>query len=655
MCGISGFAAPQMKQNASRLKTAIETMNGQLLHRGPDSAGCFIDPETGIALGHRRLAIVDLSETGNQPMASHCGRYTLVTNSEIYNHQAVRAALEQDGYTHPFAGSSDTEVMLAAFSHWGLEKALASFNGMFAFALWDHQEHTLSIARDRIGEKPLYYGLKNGSFLFSSELKALKTHPDWEAGINRAALARYVGLGYIPAPDTIYEGIHKLVPGCWLTLSLAALEQGHPSLQPVAYWSVAEAARNGLADPFEGSDRALLEETRTRLQDSVSLRLMADVPVGAFLSGGTDSTLVAALAQNVSSKPVRTFTIGFDAANFNEAEHAGRVARHLGTDHAEMYVQPEDLLNVIERLPYLFDEPFSDSSQIPTLLVSEMTRQHVTVALSGDAGDELFGGYNRYNLARDLWAKSSKIPGPLRSALAWTLTHTNLNLLDLVGGWANRASGKYGRAGRGGQKLQKLGEALGQASQADLYTYLISQEQAPGAIVKGDGLDSVALFSAVDWPDHDTALDSMMLFDQLTYLPDDILVKVDRATMGVSLESRVPLLDHELVEWAWRVPMAAKIRNGENKWLLKQLVYEFVPREIMDRPKMGFAVPIADWLRGPLRAWAEELLAEDRLVNEGYFHPGPIRNRWQEHQSGKRDWSAFLWSILIFQAWLQEQ
>ena len=648
MCGFAGFFDPLGRNNEQELLAIGSRMAETLIHRGPDDGGVWADASAGISLGSRRLAIVDLSPEGHQPMSSRNGRYVIAFNGEIYNFKAI--ASELLGLGHGFRGHSDTEVMLAAISEWGLQKALERFNGMFAFGLWDKKERRLHLVRDRLGEKPLYYGWIGTKLLFGSELKALRAHPEFHADIDRDALALYLRHNYIPAPYTIYRRIHKLLPGSVLTIK--ASDVGSLP-KPMTYWCARDVAESGVARPLSISDEDSIASFESLLRDAVKLRMEADVPLGAFLSGGIDSSTVVALMQSQSGRAVKTFTIGFNETAYNEAADAKKVAAHLSTDHTEMYVTPEEAMAVVPLLPTLYDEPFSDSSQIPTFLVAKLARQSVTVALSGDGGDELFGGYSRYKIGRDIWKKIGWIPASGRRQLSNAISSIPVGALNETFEWLEPIFTKYGRAGKAGDKLHKLAEVLAMEEPETLYHRLVSHWDDPSAVALGAREYPTALTDRSTWAKLTDLTERMMYMDTVTYLPDDILVKVDRATMGVSLEGRVPLLDHRVVEQAWRMPLSVKIRNGETKWLLRQVLYRYVPRTLVERPKRGFGVPIDAWLRGPLRNWAEALLDERRLRAEGFFNPQLIREKWTEHQAGVRDWHYYLWDILMFQAWLE--
>ncbi len=648
MCGIAGFIGDF--QNEQELQARARVMAGRLHHRGPDDTGAWVDPQLGLGLAHARLSILDLSPEGHQPMASSCGRYLMVFNGEVYNHIELRRELEREGVRH-WRGHSDTEVMLAAIASWGLPAALKRFVGMFAFALWDRETRRLSLARDRMGEKPLYYGRQGRLFLFGSELKALRAHPGFGAGVDRNALGQMLRFAYVPSPHSIYEGIRKLPAGCYLTLDPAA--DSDPA--PVAYWSVREAAERGQADPFRGSEAEALDELERLLGEAIGLQMIADVPLGAFLSGGIDSSTIVALMQAQSARPVKTFSIGFWEQSFNEAEHAKAVAVHLGTEHTELYVTPQQALDVIPRLPELYDEPFADSSQVPTFLVSQLAREHVTVSLSGDAGDELFGGYNRYFWAVQIWRKLGRLPAPLRRLMAGAITSVSPAAWDrLFGTLQPILPGRLNQPNPG-DKLHKLAGNLTIQAMQQVYPGLVTFWDDIPALVPGGRQGHSLVDRPEDWPGLESFQHQMMCLDALTYLPDDILVKVDRAAMGVSLETRVPLLDHRVVEFAWRLPLDMKIRGEERKYLLRQLLYRHVPRELIDRPKMGFGIPLGEWLRGPLRDWGEALIEPSRLRNEGWLDPDPVHALWNEHLCGQRNWSYHLWNVLVFQAWLEQQ
>lgn len=648
MCGIAGILTTAGDTDAE-MRTAAQAMIDRLHHRGPDGEGLWTDAAVGVALGHRRLAILDLSPAGRQPMQSACGRYVLTFNGEIYNFSDLRRELEAQG--HHFRGRSDTEVLLACVTAWGVEAAVPRLNGMFAFALWDRQRAQLVLARDRFGEKPLYYGWCGRHFLFASELKALRAHPAFRGRLDREAIALYLRHNYIPAPYSIYQGISKLSPGTMAWMS--ALDVGQPPVT-TRYWSVEQTAVRGLADPYTGSEQDAVAQLDRLLRDAIRLRMQADVPLGAFLSGGVDSSTVVALMQAQSLRPIKTFTIGFQDQQYNEAAEAHRVATHLGTDHTELYVSPADTLAVIPRLPTMYDEPFSDSSQIPTFLVAQLARQSVTVSLSGDGGDELFAGYQRYDVGQAVWRRLAHVPQSLRPLLAGALgTLTSPQGLAAIRGLSPLLPARF-RKGHPGHKLDRLIQAI-TADRFDLvYRLIVSHWSRPEELLPGVS-DAPTIWTTPDQTDGQPLqdpLDRMMCLDQQTYLPDDILVKVDRASMAVGLEARVPLLDPSLVSFAWRLPQRLKVQRGQTKWLLKQVLANYVPRQLTDRPKMGFGVPIESWLRGPLREWAAALLDPSRLRHQGLFDPAPIQLRWEEHCSGRGNWHYLLWDVLMFQAWM---
>ena len=648
MCGLTGGWSGQ---RFGELQAALPQMTDAIAHRGPDDDGHWFDAEAGIALGHRRLSIVDLSPAGHQPMVSASGRWVIAFNGEIYNHMDLRASLESARCAPAWHGHSDTETLLAAIEAWGVEATLQRSAGMFAVALWDRDERTLWLARDRLGEKPLYYGWNRGVLLFGSELKALRAFPGFDAPVDRQALALYLRHNAVPAPFSIHQGIRKLLPGHWLRIGMRELESTAQP-EPVAYWSAGGMAHAGRNDPFPGNDVEATDELERLLRGAIGRQMVADVPLGAFLSGGIDSSVVVALMQAQSSRPVRTFSIGFSEEGYNEAQHAAAVARHLGTDHTELYVSADDAMAVIPRLQHIYDEPFSDSSQIPTALVSELARRHVTVALSGDGGDELFGGYSRYFLAARLWGQIDRIPVPLRHLMSKGITTMSVatwNGLYRIVAPIVPAKKQWSLPG---YKMHKAAAVLAMGTGKSLYRGLITHWE-PDTLLSG--VQEPTRFGPPRGNELSNLTEYMMLEDACHYMADDILVKVDRAAMACSLETRVPLLDHNVFEFAWRLPLDFKVRGGTGKHLLRQVLYRHVPQELIDRPKMGFGVPIDSWLRGPLKDWAADLLDPIRLRDDGYFNPEPIARKWEEHQSGARNWQYHLWDILMFQAWLQEQ
>jgi len=641
MCGFAGLLFDSAVDSLP-----LESMIKTLQHRGPDSLGVWRNESKGVGLAHARLAILDLSTAGQQPMQSQSGRYVIVFNGEIYNHYELRLLLEKEKYIHNWRGHSDTETLLACFEYWGITSTIEKAVGMFAFAVWDNIENVLILARDRLGEKPLYYGWQGGVFLFGSELKALKAHNKFNDNIDRKALDAYTRFGYVPAPKSIYKGIYKLTPG-----TLLLVKSGGKSFELVQYWSFLEIARKGIVNPFQGSDDDAVKVLEDRLARSVKMQQISDVPLGAFLSGGVDSSTVVALMQANSSRPVQTFTIGFDEKQYNEADNAKAVAKYLGTEHIDLLVTPGEARNVIPILPALYDEPFADSSQIPTFLVSKLARKSVKVCLSGDGADELFGGYNRY-----LWgSKINSIPFPIRYVLSSTVNMISPQQWDSLNEAMKPFLPKSLRFGMVGNKIHKTAAILKEKSVEEIYFSLVSSWTKPESLVKlcESGYNRIKLWNQLE--DFNYVELKMMGLDVLTYLPNDILQKVDRAAMGVSLEVRVPFLDHRIIDLAWSMPLNFKVRNGVSKWVLRELLFKYVPRELIERPKMGFGVPIDLWLRGPLREWAEALLNEQRLFREGFFHPIPIRQKWEQHLSGKYNWQQFLWNILMFQAWYQDQ
>lgn len=630
-----------------------------LIHRGPDDSGEWSDVACGVALAHRRLSIIDLSQEGHQPMYSPSGRYTIVYNGEIYNFSELAKDARRDGVV--FRGGSDTEALLTDMERHGVERTLQRITGMFAFAVWDSHERVLCLARDRIGEKPLYYGWVGSSFVFASELKAFRAYPGWTGEVDQEGLASLFRYGYVRSPGSIYKGIYKLVPGTSFTIKPNQVTgfgfSAHPDsssgiLCPRRYWSLDSYVADSKQRSGMDEDAAVCEFD-DRLTQVVDRQRVSDVALGALLSGGIDSSLIVALMQKLSDTPVRTFTIGFDETGYNEAEHAKAVASHLGTDHTELYVTSKQAREVIPRLPAIYDEPFADSSQIPTCLVSELARSGVTVALSGDGGDELFGGYTRYGIASEFWSRIQRYPASLRRASAALLSHAPGVLKDkLLHVAARLADGRVPLNGRRDQ-FERLLHLSTMDSFPRLYDELVAHWKSPRSIIHGDvSQRSCSHGSVVE--NLDELYERMMYIDTVSYLPDDILTKVDRAAMAVSLEIRVPLLDHQLVEWIWQLPFQHKMREGREKYLLRKVLYRYVPRELVDRPKMGFGIPMGEWLRGPLREWAEELLSMPRLRDGGYLRPEPIRAMWTEHQLGRGDWHYYLWDVLMFQSWRVE-
>ena len=652
MCGIIGFLGGDFTND--QLSSAIlEEMSDQIVKRGPDSAGIWLDSSTKIALGHRRLAIVDLSPAGYQPMTSGSNRYVMTYNGEIYNSDEIRNELIKSRVTVNWRGHSDTETLLAGFDAWGVRETVSRVTGMFAIAVWDKELEQLTLIRDRIGEKPLYYGWQgsgsNKVFLFGSELKALKKHPQFINEIDRGSLALYMRYCYVPAPHSIYKGIMKVEPGTIVTVTLQ--ESEHTTEK---YWNALDVVRTGAESPFEGTVAEVTNNLDIALRKTISQQMMADVPLGAFLSGGIDSSTVVALMQAQSSRPIKTFTIGFSETGYNEAEFAKLVAGHLGTEHTELYVSSQDALNVIPKLPNLYCEPFADASQIPTFLVSSLARHHVTVSLSGDGGDELFCGYNRYLFADKLWKGLSMTPASVRELVGKSIKSLPAAGWNKTFELLNRITPRKFNGISWGDKLQKGAGVIASKDLTNLYQGLVSNWQDPSAVVIGDGEHDRIFSTDVQLLSDVGDVQKMMAIDTVSYLPDDILVKVDRAAMGVSLETRVPFLDHHIFEFASKIPLAMKLKNGVGKLILRDILYRYVPKDLIERPKMGFGVPVADWLRGPLRGWAEELLDESRLRSQGFFYPRIVREMWSEHLMGAHNWQSQLWAVLMFQAWLED-
>jgi asparagine synthase (glutamine-hydrolysing) len=643
MCGIAGAVAAA---TGCIPPFRLKAMTDVIAHRGPDGSGIWISADEQVGLGHRRLSIIDVSEAGAQPMASASGRYTVSFNGEIYNFQHLRQELENAGTF--FRGHSDTEVMLAAFDAWGVSAALPRLTGMFALAVWDAEEKALWIARDRLGIKPLYYSTVNDELVFASELRALVSWQGQVPPVSPKALTEYMRLGYVPGPASIFEGIHKLPPGCFAVYRAGALSQ------PQAYWKLSDAVRAGMDMPVTDTAQAL-DALEAKLRGAVASHMVSDVPLGAFLSGGIDSSTVVALMQAQSTRPVKTFSIGFHEHGYDEAQHAAAVARHLGTEHTELYVSDADARAVIPDLPDIYDEPFADPSQIPTFLVSKLAREHVTVALSGDGGDELFAGYNRYVFVARFWKRLQLLPLPLRKFAANALSSASPAAWDSFFKRAGPLLPRNLNPALPGQKMHKIASILPSESLLALQGRLVAQWSTPESVLAQPWFHNGAMEQSHQHLDP-ALLDvqKQMIWDTQTYLVDDILTKVDRASMRVGLEARVPLLDHEVVEFAWRIPMSMKLREGSGKWLLKQLLYRHVPRELVDRPKMGFGVPVDAWLRGSLREWAESYLAADRLTEEGFFDARVVRQTWEQHLAGIIDAGGQLWTLLMFQLWLEK-
>lgn len=644
MCGIAGFIGRNGADRHNRLADIARNMGGTMRHRGPDADDIWTDENAAVGLAHRRLSVIDLSAAGNQPMVTKCGRFVIVYNGEIYNAIDLRIDLEKRG--RQFRGDSDTEVILEACATWGVERAVASLNGMFAFALWDRDTRQLALVRDRLGIKPIYWAKFSGVLMFASELKAMRAHPDWVGEINRDAVATYLRRNFISAPLTIYRGVFKLPAGHMILYN----PRRSGDVQTRRYWSLDDAVERGRLDPVGCAGDNAAGQLEALLSDAVRRRMIADVPLGALLSGGIDSSMVVALMQAQSNRPIRSFSIGFEEDGYNEAPHAAAVARHLGTDHTELYVTSEQARDVIPALPDIYDEPFADWSQIPTYLVSALTRQHVTVALSGDGGDELFGGYLYYRQAQLFTDIISRLPEGVRTMASSMIRRLPTAALDRL---SRLLPGRAGNC-HAGELMQKLALVLCETEQ-EFHLRKQSHWQDPGRIALG-AMEPPGLFKDPAVSELvPNLLDRMQYVDTLTYLPEDILTKVDRASMAVSLEVRVPLLDHRVVEFAWRVPRKLKIRFGVGKWLLRQVLYQYVPRSLIDRPKMGFSVPLDAWLRGPLRNWAEELLNPAAINKFGLLEPEPVWSTWQEHISGEHDLGPRLWSVLMLQSWCDQQ
>lgn len=650
MCGIVGwFMEPELTQAPGLL----EDVTDRLSHRGPDAAGVWRSADGAVALGHRRLAVIDTTAAGGQPMHSDCGRYTMVFNGEIYNHQDLRRRLQSGGDAPAggWRGTSDTETLLTALRSWGPERTLQAARGMFAFALWDAAERRLTLARDRFGEKPLYVARLGRGIAFASELKAIEGLPGFDTSIDRAALDFYLRHSYVRAPHSIYDSATKLLPGTFVTLGgqeATRLARNGDFLGEARrpYWALTDVASAGAADPFRGGDEEAVDELERRMRRAIDRQMLSDVPLGAFLSGGIDSTAVVALMQAGSSTRVRTFTVGFEDEAFDESTYAAEVARHLGTDHTSVTLSADDALERVKEIPLIWDEPFADPSQLPTLLVSEVARERVTVALSGDGGDELFGGYERYGLAERGWSSVGRAPLPLRRAVAAGLRSVR------PAGWDKllRRLPSRLRGGLSGDRLHKLAGILPAADLFAFYDGFLSSWKAPGSLLLGEAIHPEAHWSGN--VELGSNVESMMLRDALDYMTDGVLVKVDRASMSRSLEIRAPLLDADVAELAWRLPLPMKRRGRVGKWVLRQMVYRHVPRALLERPKTGFGVPIGDWLRGPLEPWARSLLTDDAVASAG-IDPRPVQRAWESHRNGTENHQYFLWNLLTYLAWLE--
>ena len=646
MCGISGFIDLSYATSAGELRSIATRMADTLRHRGPDDAGVWVDAEAGVALSMRRLAVLDLSAAGHQPMESSSGRYIMVFNGEIYNYEDLRDELSKSEQAYFFHGNSDTEVMLAAFEKWGVEQSVVRFNGMFAFALWDRRDRSLTLGRDRFGEKPLYYSRIGNRVIFGSELKALRAHPCFSSEVDHGTAALFLRYSCIPAPYSIYRNASKLPPASLLKVSACDFTSA-----PRPYWSLRDVVNEAVSNPLKCGEQEAVEQLDCLLRDAVRIRMRSDVPLGAFLSGGIDSSTVVSLMQAQSQVRIRTFSIGNHDREFDEAREASTVARHLGTEHTELYVTPEEAMAVIPSLPQIYDEPFADCSQIPTIMVSRLAREHVTVSLSGDGGDELFGGYTRHAWS-DTLSRLHRTPVFLRRLGAAGIRTISPDSWDALFQACRPITPLRWQQRMPGYKLHKLASILESHDTHTLYESLTSRWLDSTKVLPG--ISVLPELSENHRPRLQHVAEEMMYQDAVNYLPDDILVKLDRATMAVSLEGRVPLLDHRVAAFAWRLPLRIRIRERQGKWILRRVLYRYVPQEIVDRPKSGFGIPLASWLRGPLRDWAESLLGEARLRQDGYFTSAPIRKMWSEHLSGRMNWEYHLWNVLMFQAWLDE-
>ncbi|CAN1537792.1 AsnB Asparagine synthase (glutamine-hydrolyzing) [Caulobacteraceae bacterium] len=649
MCGICGYWTGSTTDEIP--KGTAGRMAAEITHRGPDSAGVIIFPNGGPSLAHRRLAIIDVTDAGSQPMVSESGRYTIVYNGETYNHRALRETLEADGAARKWRGHSDTESILACFEAWGVERTVINMTGMFAFALWDDQAKSLTLVRDRMGEKPLYYGVVNGNFLFGSELRALHQHPSFATTIDRSALTAFLQRSYVPGPASIYSEIKKLQPGHMIEVTREGGGTEAFNLSSRPYWQLDDAIASGRQSPFIGAASRAVADVRSLLADVIESQMLSDVPLGTFLSGGIDSSLVAAIMTEVSTRPVKTFSIGFRDKEFDESESAQAVANHLGTDHTQLIVEPEHIIELLPRLPDLYSEPFGDSSQLPTFLVSQLAREHVTVALTGDGADESFGGYNRYLAAGSVRKYSRWLPPPIGTATGNAILSLSKARWEKLFRIASAVLSSGLAVRNPGEKMHKIGRLLKLRSRSEYFESLISMTDDPASFVVGGRAppplsETVASKTEINSFEH-----WMMSLDAQTYLPDDICVKVDTASMANSLETRAPFLDRRVVEFAWTLPLEFKIRDGKSKWILREALSTYLPRELFERPKMGFGIPFGKWMRGPLRAWGEHLLTEERLRHDGFFEAERVREVWDAHQAGIGNHEYLLWNVLMFNSW----
>lgn len=650
MCGIAGFFSPRLDAGIAR--SVAKRMADAIAHRGPDSEGVWLDRACGIAIAHRRLAIIDISANGAQPMISHGGRFVVAFNGEIYNFRQVRERLDAKRQIQ-WKGTSDTEVLLEAIHEWGLSGALRQCVGMFALCLWDRQERRLSFARDRFGEKPLSVATMGGSIIFGSELSALRRHPDWKSNLSLDSIASYLRLSYVPSPYSVFENVRRVAPGTVLSTVIDDACNAGPFLEE-PYWSVAEDIEPVRSSRNDISANDAVTQVEAALLETVDRQMISDVPLGAFLSGGIDSSVVVAMMSARAGNRVKSFTVGFHEGGYNEADDARLVAKHFGTEHHELYIPAKEAIETIPRLSTKYDEPFADSSQLPTLLVSEFARGHVTVALTGDGGDELFSGYNRYSWAPAIWNRLQYFPIGWRQLIARTMNAISPRIWESGYGLGAAFMPASRRQRNVGDKMHKLAATIQTASPRELYTFLISLWTEPEQLLTGGHEHKCRALSAAFNPASEDYVSWMMKTDAATYLPDDILVKVDRASMSVGLEARAPFLDHELVQLVWRLPQKFRTMDGRGKWLLRQVLYKHIPREMVDRPKAGFAIPLDIWLRGPLRKWADSILVPSRLESRGILRSAPVMTKWKEHLSGQRNWQYQIWAVLMLQTWLDE-